>query len=143
MGYGSGSDGGCFWAWWRVAGGGISNAMFTRRDLCAEVLIARLRLAFAVGGGLHPPYGRICYLIIYSSLVIGRRWRGDAGASERHSHGDWERVEELAKSAEIGHTLAHFGTPAEAAIEHSQSHGALAFMAMEHGSAAAGQFFGP
>ena len=42
--------------------------------------------------------------------------------------------EGLAKSAEIGRTLAHFGTPAEAAIEHSQSHGALAFMATEHGT---------
>jgi hypothetical protein len=41
------------------------------------------------------------------------------------------RGEELAKSAEIGRTLAHFGTPAEAAIENSQSHGALAFMATE------------
>ena len=42
--------------------------------------------------------------------------------------------EGLAKSAEIGRTLAHFGRPAEAAIEHSQDHGALAFMATEHGT---------
>ena len=31
--------------------------------------------------------------------------------------------EELAKSAEIGRTLAHDGPPAEAAIENSQDHG--------------------
>ena len=42
--------------------------------------------------------------------------------------------EGLAKSAEIGRPLAHFGRPAEAAIEHSQSHGALAFMATDHGT---------
>ncbi len=40
--------------------------------------------------------------------------------------------EELAKSTEIGRTLAHFGKPAEAAFENSQNHGALAFMATEH-----------
>ncbi len=39
--------------------------------------------------------------------------------------------EELSKGAEIGRTLAHFGTPPEAAIETSQSHGVLAFMAAE------------
>jgi len=51
--------------------------------------------------------------------------------------------EELAKSAEIGRSLAHFGTPAEATIEHSQSHGALAFMATEHGTGSRrGGFFG-
>ena len=49
--------------------------------------------------------------------------------------------EELAKSAEIRRTLAHFGTPAEAAFEHSQCHGVLAFMATEHVTGnSAGQF---
>jgi len=41
--------------------------------------------------------------------------------------------EGLAKSAAIGRTLAHFGRLAEAAVENIQSHGALAFMATEHG----------
>ncbi len=42
--------------------------------------------------------------------------------------------EELAKSAEMCPFCAHFFPMAQAAIEHSQSHGALVFMATEHGS---------
>ena len=38
---------------------------------------------------------------------------------------------ELAKSAEIGRTLAHFRPLTEAAIEQGQSHGALAFTATQ------------
>jgi hypothetical protein len=58
-------------------------------------------------------------------------------SASRRCRRAWREVlegEELAKSAEIGLLLAHFGALVHPAIENSQSHGALAFMAMEHGT---------
>jgi len=52
--------------------------------------------------------------------------------------------EKLAKSADIVPLLAHSRPLAEAAVEYSQSHGALAFMAAEHGTGSRrGSFLGP
>jgi hypothetical protein len=131
-----------------VAGGEwISNAMSTHRDFRAEALLPGCCWLSVYAVGCTHPTGEYVHVINYLPSVFIQRRRNDAGASERHSHaGPWRRVEgdELARSAESGRLLAPFGPLAEAAIEHSQGHGVLAFMARELPLwQEPGQFFGP
>ena len=86
-------------------------------------------------GGLHPPYGRPVGPL-HSNDVEQCYLRFEPGLFRPGSSAA------IAWQARKALKLAHFGPLAEAAIKHSQSHGALAFMATEHGTGSSGAFRG-